>query len=165
MGRTNDTAAVVRRAAAGSAAGFAATLPMSVAMELMHRRLPPQERYPLPPRQITASVAESAGLEPHLDEPQKFTLTLLAHFGYGAAAGALYAPLAGRSPLPAPLAGVIFGLVVWTTSYLGWLPAARILRPATEHPWRRNALMIAAHVVWGLSAALLVTALSRGRRS
>lgn len=39
--------------------------------------------------------------------------------------------------------------MVWSGSYLGLLPALNILPPATEHPPGRNALMIAAHVVWG----------------
>ncbi|HAE50229.1 MAG: hypothetical protein CMO30_07955 [Tistrella sp.] len=42
---------------------------------------------------------------------------------------------------------------MWAASYLGWIPAARILKPATRHPWRRNLLMIAAHLVWGASLA------------
>ena len=45
--------------------------------------------------------------------------------------------------------GVVYGLTVWAGSYLGLLPAAGILRPAAEHPPRRTALMIAAHVLWG----------------
>ncbi len=68
--------------------------------------------------------------------------------------------------MPPALAGAGFGLAVWAGSYLGWLPAAGILRPATEHPPRRVALMIAAHLVWGASAGLALGALSgagRGR--
>lgn len=38
---------------AGSVAGCVATLPMTLAMEAMHRQLPPEEQYPLPPREIT----------------------------------------------------------------------------------------------------------------
>jgi len=39
--------------------------------------------------------------------------------------------------------------MVWGGSYLGLLPSLGILRPATDHPAQRNALMIAAHLVWG----------------
>jgi hypothetical protein len=53
------------------------------------------------------------------------------------------------------LAGAGFGVAVWAGSYLGWLPAAGILSPATEHPPRRNALMIASHVVWGATAGVV----------
>jgi hypothetical protein len=33
------------------------------------------------------------------------------------------------------------------------VPALEILAPATRHPWRRNLLMIMAHVVWGVTLA------------
>jgi len=39
---------------------------------------------------------------------------------------------------------------------LGMLPALGILHPATEHPARRNALMIGAHIVWGTTLGLAV---------
>jgi hypothetical protein len=58
-------------------------------------------------------------------------------------------------------------VAVWAGSYLGWLPAAGILSPATEHPARRNALMIASHVVWGAAAGVIVERLSdekKGKR-
>jgi hypothetical protein len=140
----------------GSLAGAAATAPMTMAMEAMHGALPAREQYPLPPREITEAMTEGAGLRGELGEEGQFALTLAGHFAYGAACGAVYAPLA-RALKPPPVAGgVAFGLAVWAGSYLGWLPAAGILRPATEHPARRNALMIAAHVVWGATTGLLV---------
>jgi uncharacterized membrane protein YagU involved in acid resistance len=67
--------------------------------------------------------------------------------------------------LPGPLSGAAFGLAVWAGSYLGLLPVLGILRPATEHPARRNALMIASHVVWGAVAGLVLEELRRGVRS
>ncbi|HWS53323.1 MAG TPA: DUF1440 domain-containing protein, partial [Pyrinomonadaceae bacterium] len=89
--------------------------------------------------------------------------TWASHFGYGAACGALYGALAAERDVPPLAAGVGFGLAVWAGSYLGWLPAAGIISPATEHPPRRNALMIAAHVVWGATTGLVVAGLSDGR--
>jgi uncharacterized membrane protein YagU involved in acid resistance len=121
---------------------------MTVAMIFLHRRLPRSEQYPLPPRQITMKLAREAGVEHHMDAQERSAATMLSHFAYGAAGGALYATTheprkngAGK--------GVLFGLLVWGVSYLGWLPAAGVLSPATEHPARRNLLMIAAHVIWG----------------
>jgi uncharacterized membrane protein YagU involved in acid resistance len=121
---------------------------MTAAMILLHRRLPSRERYPLPPREITMKLAREAGVEGHLDAEERSALTMISHFGYGAAGGALYAATVQpcRQPM---LKGVLFGLGVWAVSYLGWLPAAGVLSPATEHPARRNALMIVAHVIWG----------------
>ena len=149
----------------GALAGLAATGPMTLAMKLMHEQLPRGERYPLPPRQVTEGLAEKAGLGEQLDEGERETATWVSHFAYGTACGALYGAVSGERaggdhPL---LAGVGFGLAVWAGSYLGWLPAAGIISPATEHPPRRNALMIAAHVVWGATTGAVVAGLSDER--
>lgn len=141
----------------GAIAGLAATAPMTLAMALMHRQLPPHERYPLPPSEITA-VAEREALGRDLDPETHAAATLAAHFGYGAATGAIYGALAGERPGPASGAG--FGLLVWAGSYMGLLPALGVLRPATEHPARRTALMIAAHLVWGAALGALCEAAS-----
>lgn len=143
----------------GALAGLLATAPMTLTMKLMHESLPEPEQYPLPPRQVAMGVAEKAGLSEHLDESEREGLTWASHFAYGAACGAVYAPLARRVPLPPVLSGVSFGLAVWAGSYLGWLPAAGLISPATEHPPRRTAVMIAAHVVWGATAGLVVAQL------
>lgn len=152
---------------AGLVSGLAATAPMTVAMELMHRGLPERERYPLPPRRITDRVLEAAGVEgDDLDETRRRELALLNHFAYGAAAGALYAPVMRRTGLPPVASGVVYGLGVWAGSYLGWLPAAGVLPSAARHPARRNALMIAAHVVWGAATGYVANKLNeRGERS
>ena len=147
----------------GALAGLAATGPMTLAMKLMHEQLPREERYPLPPRQVTEGLAEKAGVNEHLDEEEREAATWLSHFAYGAACGALYGAVAGERLGGHPvLAGVGFGFAVWAGSYLGWLPAAGIISPATEHPARRNALMIAAHVVWGATTGVAVERLSDG---
>lgn len=140
----------------GAVAGCAATCPMTWAMELLHRQLPPEERYPLPPRQVTMRIADEAGVKQELDEAARLGLTLLAHFGMGTAMGALYGSLGRSIPLSAPLAGAAFGLAVWAGNYLSLLPALGLLSPATEHPPRRTALMIGAHLVWGAATGTLV---------
>jgi uncharacterized membrane protein YagU involved in acid resistance len=106
-------------------------------------------------------LAEEAGVKEQLNAPARTTVTLAAHFGYGAATGAIYAPMAIENRWPPLIGGVGFGLAVWAASYLGLLPAVRLLSPATEHPLRRNALMITAHAVWGATLGLLVNALDR----
>jgi uncharacterized membrane protein YagU involved in acid resistance len=140
----------------GLLAGFTATIPMTLAMTALHRRLPPQERYPLPPEEITAKLAEEASQEEHIGRPEHHAATLITHFGYGAMMGGVYAPLAEKIPGPPVIGGMGYGLAVWAGSYLGLLPALGILKPATEHPLRRNALMIAAHLVWGAALGALV---------
>jgi uncharacterized membrane protein YagU involved in acid resistance len=141
----------------GAIAGFIATIPMTIAMKALHAQLPRDEQYPLPPRLIVESTAEKLEVEDDLREEDQYALTVASHFAYGAATGAIYrAGLELQRIEPSAASGVVYGLGVWTVSYLGLLPGLGILTPATEHPARRNALMIAAHVVWG--AALGATA-------
>ena len=148
-----------KRLAAGAAAGLAATVPMTAAMQLMHRQLPARERYPLPQRRITMRAADKAGVQRHLDEPGRLGLTVAAHFGYGTAVGALFGLIAPRRPAEAAAAGAGFGLFVWAVSYLGLMPALGLHPPATKEPAGRNGMMIAAHLVWGATAGLLTHAI------
>lgn len=78
-----------------------------------------------------------------------FVATIASHFAYGALFGSIYGSFREVLPMDSRLKGALFGLALWAGSYLGWLPALDILRPATRHPWRRNLIMILAHVVWG----------------
>ena len=81
---------------AGSLGGLAATVPMTVAMETMFRRLPATQRYPLPSRGVAMNVLKTIGVEHQLNEPERHAFTLLSHFGYGTLAGAAYGSLARR---------------------------------------------------------------------
>jgi hypothetical protein len=117
------------------------------------------ENYPLPPRQITMKLARLAEIRPHMTEWRRGAATGIAHFGFGGAMGALFGMVGGdwRNPV----GGVAYGLAVWTANYLGLLPAAGILRPATEHPARHTALMIGAHIVWGATLGYLTDRIQR----
>lgn len=145
---------------AGALAGLVATAPMTAFMAAAHRALPIWERYPLPPRRIAMRLAGAVGLRHQLDEPQRQGLTLASHFGYGAVGGALFAALAQTAGATGPLSGSLFGLGVWAISYLGWLPAARVLPPATKHPIERTLLMVAAHLIWGACLGWLTALLA-----
>lgn len=144
----------------GGTAGCVATLPMTATIRAIHRRLPSHKRYPATPRELIDSTADAVGTR--LSEEPARDLTLLAHYAYGAAAGALIAAALPRPSLPA---GAAAGTAVWAASYLGWIPAAGLLKPATEHPARRNAMMIAAHLVWGGALALALRELHAERES
>lgn len=138
------------RIAFGGLAGIAATVAMTAAMRRLYPLLDKSKRYPLPPREIIDRI----GLGD--DERTARDRTVLAHFGYGALAGALFAAL------PPPRgSGTAFGLGIWAVSYLGWIPALRILSPASQHPVQRNLLMAAAHVVWGIVLAKSLSELER----
>jgi len=140
-----------RKLAKGAAAGFIATAPMSVSMLVGWKLLPKREKYPLPPRLITEEITEKLGLEERMTDKELVGLTIFSHFGYGAIFGAIYALFEQRLPLHSSLKGTLAGLMLWAGSYLGWLPALNILGSATRHPWRRNLLMIIAHIVWGVT--------------
>ena len=106
----------------GALAGLVATMAMTATMRRLHRLLPADEQYPLPPREIVDRIV---GVD---HEVAARTATTLSHFGFGAAAGALFAlPAAQR------LGGAIYGTGVWAVSYFGWIPVLGILAPATPH--------------------------------
>lgn len=128
----------MRNIAFGALAGVVATMTMTSTMRRLHAALPPDERYPLPPREITETLLPAA------TRKEGAATALLAHFGYGALTGAIYACLPGRRP-----PGFVYGPVVWAASYFALFPGAGVLKSAGKHPARRNGLMILAHVVWG----------------
>src|SRR5688500_9064423 len=94
----------------GALAGLTATVPMTLFMQQMHRKLPAHERYPLPPSEIVEELTDQAGVDEQINASEHIALTMLAHFGYGAATGALYAPLAQAYRPPALLGGTVFRL-------------------------------------------------------
>jgi len=79
----------------GGIAGLAATIPMTLAMKALHSLLPTDEQYPLPPRLIVENAAEKLEVEENRAETEKYALTLVSHFAYGAATGAIYEQGAG----------------------------------------------------------------------
>jgi hypothetical protein len=139
----------------GAVAGFVGTMAMTSAMRRLHARLPASERYPLTPREIV-----DAAVDPP-DEAAK-DLTVAAHFVYGAGCGAL---LAVADERPSKRIGAVTGVAIWLASYMGWIPALNLLKPATEHPARRNALMIAVHLVWGTATAAAMRELADARET
>src|SRR5690242_10368379 len=118
----------------GAVAGFVATAPMTLSMEAMRKVLPPHQKYPLPPKQITTEVAHLTGIKMPSPVSKWDPLTMASHFSYGTATGSLYSVVANKLPLPPLISGPLYGLVVWAVSYLGLLPLMRMLRPATKHP-------------------------------
>lgn len=144
----------------GGIAGFVGTMAMTAAMRRMHRRLPAEQRYPLTPREIVDSAADQAKVE--LPSEAAKDITTAAHFAYGALMGAM---ISAMNPKPSKPTGAAAGLAIWLASYMGWIPAVGALEPATRHPRRRNALMIAAHGVWGWWTAATMQELGKARQT
>jgi uncharacterized membrane protein YagU involved in acid resistance len=122
---------------------------MALVMYVLHRRLVPRRRATIPPREITSNVLDTAGVGQRLPDEAHDAATTVAHFGYGAATGTVFGALRPdfeRNPLRD---GVLWGIAVWAVSYLGWLPATGLFGPPREQPRNREAVMVAAHLLWG----------------
>jgi len=98
----------------GGLAGVLGTGAMTAAMRWLHARLPDEELYPLPPREITEILADGRGGEINLRDA-----SLAARFAFGVAAGAL---LGAATKRPSLSDGAAFGAAVWGASYFGWVP-------------------------------------------
>jgi uncharacterized membrane protein YagU involved in acid resistance len=153
----------MHRLLAGAGAGFVATVPMTIFWEYLHATMPGEPPRPLPPREVTEGLLVKAGISRNVSEEQVEWLSMAAHFGYGMFTGALFGLVAPRGRAAAAGAGMLFGLGVWTSSYLGWLPATGVRHSPRWDPPARTKLVIASHLVWGAFAGLLLGR-GRGRR-
>lgn len=139
----------------GLVGGLIGTAAMTAAMVAMYQRLPSGDRDPLPPRYIAMNVAQVVGLTEHLSRRQRLVVTLTMHFAYGAAAGPGYRLLANHLPIPPMARGLLYGLLVYLSSYAGWLPLTGIYRSPRQESAPRNALTLVSHLVWGGTLALV----------
>jgi putative membrane protein len=152
---------IEKRMITGAASGLLATFPMSVAMYAMQRLMPVERYKSMAPKKITVRMARKVGLEKQLGgRKRRNALTTLSHFGYGAAAGAIYAPMTADVQSSPIVKGAIFGFALWAGSYRGWLPAVNIWKPRMESSKRRT-VMVVSHLVWGVALGALVDRLER----
>jgi uncharacterized membrane protein YagU involved in acid resistance len=143
-------------------AGFLATAPMTLV--IFGGRTLGLLRTP-PPVQITANVQRRLttieDAPEHIPEPVFQASWLLSHFGYGAGCGVLYSRLRPLLPRSLVLRGLAYGLAVWGVSYINLMPNLRLYPPVREDRLSRTAVMIAAHVVYGVALAVLERQLVR----
>ncbi|HWH69077.1 MAG TPA: DUF6789 family protein [Candidatus Sulfotelmatobacter sp.] len=131
----------------GALAGLLATGAMSLVMLLGQRVL---HRGKHPPQHIVeATLHLTSGQTPKAEHAR--LLALLAHFAFGATAGALFSwtRLRVARPLSPVGLGALYGLAVWAASYKGWIPALGILPPPEQDRPGRARTMIAAHLAYG----------------
>lgn len=140
---------MARAAFQGLLSGGLGTVAMTAAMAAIKEALPARQQYPLPPRMIVEDASEAMDLDEELSSEDEETLTWISHFGYGSLLGAAYGMLARRPFWQGVGGGMAFGLAAWCGGYLGWLPAMNMRASAINEPARRNAMMIAAHLIWG----------------
>ncbi len=119
--------------------------------------MPGPTRGRFPPRQVAEAVV--AGVlgrrrPPRWSEPTWWTVTAASHFAFGAAAGAAYPHLVPAVG-PVPARGAAFGLAVGAATYLVLFPLLGIDAPQADRPVRKAAELVAAHLAWGVTTALL----------
>lgn len=142
----------------GAVAGLFGTAAMTVPI-LLGRRLGLLTTPP--PVEITANVAHRTSLLPDPSRPGFPLLWPAAHLAYGAGAGMGFVVIRDRLPARTALAGLLYGATVWAMSYLGILPALSLYPGPTQDSRSREAVMIVAHGVFGLSVAATTRHLAR----
>jgi uncharacterized membrane protein YagU involved in acid resistance len=132
-----------KRIVAGAISGAVATVVMTGWMVAGDATGPYGEQ---PPKRLVRRLARCAGVPAGRRGAGTRLATAVAHLGFGAGSGALYAAVVPRSSVPR---GAAFGLGVWAASYLGWIPALGLLPPPHRDNPRRAWTMATAHLVYG----------------
>jgi hypothetical protein len=109
------------------------------------------------PEAFTGNLLDRA--EASTDDHTEDNMTDLGHLAVGAAGGALFGLTLTLLPLPAMLAGPIFGRMVWETMYKGVAPAIGAMpEPEDDQPGRPETMQN-AHLVYGGVLGALVPVL------
>jgi uncharacterized membrane protein YagU involved in acid resistance len=138
----------------GAAAGFAATVPMTLTMEALRATLPREQMRRMPPREIVDRTVDKAGVGMDVDRTERIALTTVAHFAFGTVAGAVYGAVLERGRSTA-LTGIVYGLAVWALAYGVGLPSLGLHPAAADDTEDRNAVLVVSHVVWGATLGKL----------
>jgi hypothetical protein len=148
---------MIARTLRGAAAGALATGAMSALMLAGARAGWLRHQ---PPKRIARAFLPG---HRHRPKPGEGLLGTAAHFGFGAASGALFGLVVGDRRPRVP-AGVVYGLAIWAASYQGWVPRMQIMPPISHDRPRRQAVMAGAHVVYGAALVLALNRLTPARR-
>ncbi|MET9579663.1 hypothetical protein ABZY30_29680 [Streptomyces massasporeus] len=87
-----------------------------------------------------------------LPDDSAWLMSTVAHWSYGAAAGAAYGVLAGSLSRPSPVYGVPFGAAVFSGDYVV-LPLAGLYKPIWQYDTKIVAWDLGAHLVYGVGTA------------
>lgn len=138
---------LVGRVKGGAVAGLEATAAMSAVMWSAQRAGFVGKQAP---KQVVQRSLGAAGQSP-ADESSHNATSLVVHFAFGGATGAIYGALAERLRLDrAPIVtGIAFGLVVWAATYKVTFPLLHVMPPPERDRPGRARTMVLAHVVYG----------------
>ncbi len=144
---------MLKRILIGSAAGAAATVPMS-GVVWGFRNLGIYKGKPAP-EAVSEHSLKKVMTPSRLPAPAMATLKAAQHFGFGAAAGGLFGAVT-QVFRPTIVAGLLAGLGIWKAGYDGLIPAMGILPPPEDDEKGRALTMIVAHAVYGLALGAAV---------
>ena len=130
--------------AEGALAGVAATVAMTALLEAGRRWSSFRTH---PPTRIVRTVLTSS---PDRRLAGEAVLAGLAHLGYGASCGVLFALLTRRRPMVGSRLGLGYGLLLWLAGYGLWVPAIGALPPPQRDQPGRQLTLVAGHLVYGL---------------
>ncbi len=143
-----------RRLALGAVAGVAATFVMQ-GMMMASKKVLPESRPPMK-KDPGEFMIEKVPLPKSLKPLGANALRL----GYGMTSGVIYAALRPRRSMPL-FDGTLLGVGVWAAGYLGWLPAADLMPPITEHEPLQIIVPIVQHAIFGVAVAAAYDGLMR----
>lgn len=106
-----------------------------------------------PPVEISDNVARRTWLLPDRSHKSFPLVWIGAHLSYGMVCATVYSLTRRFLPGSHSLAGLIFGLVVWAVSYLGYVPALRLYPWPADDSRPRQIVMVVAHALFGLTVA------------
>ncbi len=147
---------VIADALIGAAAGLAASWVMEKAqgriMQAGSEETKQREKDAqgdLEPATVRAAERAAGAVGKPLPDERKGAASEAVHYATGTAFGALFGVLAPRLPLPALLAGAIYGAAVWLVNDETLVPALGLSRKPWDYPASVHAKSLAAHVVYG----------------
>jgi hypothetical protein len=107
-----------------------------------------------PPQATKSRLAAWTGLEP-ASQAGHHLADAAVHLAVGLGGGAVYGAALGARSRPSLLGGLLFGAGVWTIAFgvlAPWLGVSRSPRRSTA---AENAVNLAAHLLYGVSTALV----------
>jgi hypothetical protein len=96
---------------------------------------------------------DAVGGSPEHRLPAEVVLATVAHLGYGASCGVLFALLTRRRRMVGPPRGVGYGLLLWLAGYGVWVPAIGAVPPPQRDQPGRQLALVAGHLVYGVVLA------------
>jgi uncharacterized membrane protein YagU involved in acid resistance len=152
----------VDAAVRGALGGVAGGLAMYQMKQKVAPKVIPEDmrREGFAPKKAVEWAEEQVGHPDALTQDQEMKAGMAAHLAYSAGFGALYGLVRRKADgVPAPLAGALFGLVVWGVSFEGLMPALGMMKATTDLPMKKWPPDLMGHIVYGAATALAYEAL------